>query len=245
MPLILRGPAPILTWTPPDFRPAGSDTLQRLMQLYGETDRELAQALAAGVGIDTLAASDGPAMGGATPPAEHGGVDAAFASLAAGAGHLLADATGPRLAAISYDGWDTHAAEGADKGRLATLLGALDGAIAALKDSMQPVWKDTAVVLMTEFGRTAHINGTEGTDHGTATTALLVGGAVRGGRVVADWPGLRPQQLYQQRDLAPTTDLRAVLKGVLRDHLGLSERVLAEKVFPGSIAVKPLGGLIA
>ena len=244
VPLILRGPAPILTWTPPDFRPAGSDTLHRLLQLYGETDPNLAAVLAAGIGVDTLAAGEDLTMGGGKPRPGHG-VEAAFAALAAGAGRLLADEAGPRLAAISYDGWDTHASEGADKGRLATLLGALDGAMAALNDSMKPVWRDTAVVLMTEFGRTAHINGTEGTDHGTATTAFLLGGAVNGGRVVADWPGLKPEQLFEQRDLAPTTDLRAVLKGVLRDHLGVSETVLAKTVFPDSSAVKPLDGLIA
>jgi uncharacterized protein (DUF1501 family) len=89
-------------------------------------------------------------------------------------------------------------------------------------------------VVATEFGRTARINGTEGTDHGTGTIALLAGGAVKGGRVIADWPGLKPASLYEGRDLAPTTDLRAVIKGVLRDHLGLGERVLAEAVFPGS-----------
>ena len=216
------------------------------MQLYGETDPELSRVLAAGVGVDKLAAGD-DLMGNAAgkPRPGYGGVAAAFASLAAGAGRLLADNAGPRLAAISYDGWDTHASEGADKGRLATLLGALDGALAALKVSMAPVWHDTAVVLVTEFGRTAHINGTEGTDHGTATTALLFGGAVRGGRVVADWPGLKPAQLFEQRDLAPTTDLRAVLKGILRDHLGVSESALAATVFPNSGAVKPLDGLIA
>lgn len=243
VPLILRGPAPILTWIPPNFRPAGADTLNRLMQLYGETDPQMAKVLAAGIGVDHLAAGDG--MGGGGTAHGRGGVAAAFATLASGAGRLLADDAGPRIAAISYDGWDTHAAEGADKGRLATLLAALDGALAALKSAMAPVWTKTAVVLVTEFGRTAHINGTDGTDHGTATTAFLIGGAVKGGRVVADWPGLKPQQLYQDRDLAPTTDLRAVLKGVLRDHLGVSERALATTVFPGSASVKPVDGLIA
>ena len=86
---------------------------------------------------------------------------------------------------------------------------------------------------MTEFGRTARINGTEGTDHGTATVALLAGGALKGGRVIADWPGLKSTDLYENRDLKPTTDLRAVLKGLLKDHLRADERVLAENVFPG------------
>ena len=93
-------------------------------------------------------------------------------------------------------------------------------------------WRDTVVVVATEFGRTARINGTEGTDHGTGTIALLAGGAVKGGRVIADWPGLKPASLYEGRDLAPTTDLRAVIKGVLHDHLGLGERVLAEDRVP-------------
>jgi uncharacterized protein (DUF1501 family) len=100
------------------------------------------------------------------------------------------------------------------------------------------------VVLVTEFGRTARINGTDGTDHGTATVALLAGGALKGGHVIADWPGLKPADLYEDRDLRPTTDLRAVLKGVLKDHLRVEERTLAETVFPGSKNVKPLPGLV-
>ena len=95
------------------------------------------------------------------------------------------------------------------------------------------------MVVATEFGRTARINGTEGTDHGTGTIALLVGGAVKGGRVISDWPTLKPASLYEGRDLAPTTDLRAVIKGVLSDHLGMAERVLAARVFPDSTAAKP------
>jgi uncharacterized protein (DUF1501 family) len=243
VPLILRGAAPTLTWTPPGFRPADSDTVARLSDLYGESDPELARAFAEGLGVDRLATSDGMGVGLGAPAG--GGLTGSFVALAAGAGRLLADPAGPRLAAISYDGWDTHASEGAGEGRLANLLAAFDAALAGLKAAMAPVWSDTAVVVMTEFGRTARINGTEGTDHGTATAAFLSGGSVRGGRVIADWPGLKEAQLYQQRDLAATTDLRAVLKGVLRDHLGLSERVLATMVFPDSLGVRPLDGLIA
>ena len=100
------------------------------------------------------------------------------------------------------------------------------------------------VAVITEFGRTARINGTEGTDHGTATIALLAGGALKGGRVIADWPGLKPANLHEGRDLKPTTDLRAVLKGLLKDHLRVDERVLASKVFPDSAGVKPMDGLV-
>jgi uncharacterized protein (DUF1501 family) len=125
------------------------------------------------------------------------------------------------------------------------LLGALDGALAAIEQGMGPAWKETAVAVITEFGRTARINGTEGTDHGTATVALLAGGAVKGGRVIADWPGLSAASLYQDRDLKPTTDLRAILKGVLRDHLRVDERALATSVFPDSVALKGTRGLVA
>jgi uncharacterized protein (DUF1501 family) len=124
------------------------------------------------------------------------------------------------------------------------LLSGLDGALGELESGLGERWRDTVVVVATEFGRTARINGTEGTDHGTGTVALLAGGAVRGGRVIADWPGLKTANLYEGRDLAPTCDLRAALKGVLRDHLGVSERVLAERVFPDSAQVRPMQNLI-
>ena len=110
---------------------------------------------------------------------------------------------------------------------------------------MGPAWKDTVVVIVTEFGRTARVNGTQGTDHGMATVALLVGGAVKGGRILADWPGSPTSALYEGRDLTPTRDLRAVLKGVLRDHLGLPDGALDAAVFPDSRAATPIDGLIA
>jgi uncharacterized protein (DUF1501 family) len=109
---------------------------------------------------------------------------------------------------------------------------------------MKEAWGETVVAIVTEFGRTARINGTDGTDHGTATVALLAGGALRGGRVVADWPGLKPAKLHDGRDLKPTTDLRAVLKGLLKDHLRVDAAVLATNVFPDSAAVKPMAGLL-
>jgi uncharacterized protein (DUF1501 family) len=148
------------------------------------------------------------------------------------------------LAALAFDGWDTHANEGGPVGRLAQLLSGLDGALAEFESGLGARWRDTVVVVATEFGRTARINGTEGTDHGTGTIALLAGGAVQGGRVITNWPGLKPANLYEARDLAPTTDLRAVIKGVLRDHLGIGESVLAQNVFPDSAQVKGMKGLV-
>src|SRR6476660_7835633 len=175
-----------------------------------------------------------PTDGRQTPQGFAAQVQAFFADAAGTAAKFLARADGPRIGALAFNGWDTHADEGADAGRLATLLGALDGALAAVEKNMGEVWRETIVTVVTEFGRTARINGTNGTDHGTGTVALLAGGALKGGRVIADWPGLKMANLYAGRDLAATTDLRAVLKGVLRDHLGLSDAALANSVFPGS-----------
>src|SRR5437763_878856 len=141
-----------------------------------------------------------------------------------------------------FDGQDVLESGFAGPGRVQS--GWLDRALAEFEIGLGERWRDTVVVVATEFGRTARINGTEGTDHGTGTVALLAGGAVKGGRVISDWPGLKPASLHEGRDLAPTTDLRAVLKGVLRDHLGIAERVLAETVFPESASVKPIKGLV-
>jgi uncharacterized protein (DUF1501 family) len=141
-------------------------------------------------------------------------------------------------------GWDTHANEGGAQGQLALRLRGLDASLAAFKESLGPVWRNTVVLVATEFGRTAAINGTRGTDHGTGAAAFLVGGAVAGGRVIADWPGLSRANLYEGRDLKPTRDLRAVMKGILRDHLGIADPSLDTGVFPDSGSVRPLTGLI-
>jgi uncharacterized protein (DUF1501 family) len=239
VPLIMRGAAPILTWSPANLRPATADTFDRLLQIYQHGDAELAHVLKEG--LDTAAL----ASGGMSDLGTGRGIADAFRELAEGAGRILSKDDGPRLAALSYDGWDTHASEGAESGRLANLFAALDGALDGLATAMAPVWRDTVVAVATEFGRTARTNGTDGTDHGTATAALLLGGAVRGGRVLADWPGLKESALFEGRDLAPTMDLRAVFKGVLRDHLGLDQRMLGTTVFPGSLAVLPQAGLVA
>ena len=138
-----------------------------------------------------------------------------------------------------------HANEGGATGQLATRLSGLDGAFEELQSGLGDNWKDTVVVAVTEFGRTARINGTGGSDHGTAGVALLAGGALKGGRVIANWPGLKANQLYQGRDLAPTTDLRAVMKGLLADLFRLSPSTLGDKVFPNSAAVQPMRDLIA
>ena len=242
-PLVVRGTAPVLSWSPPRLMPASEDTVHRLLALYRESDAKLAGVLEDNSKLVTVEQSGGMAQKPAVAvPAQ---VRAYFAEAAGTAAKFLAQPDGPRIGALALDGWDTHFNEGIAQGRLSQLLGALDEALAAVKSNMGSAWRETVVALATEFGRTARINGTDGTDHGTATVALLVGGALQGGRVIADWPGLKPADLYENRDLKPTTDLRAVLKGILRDHLRADERALAQNVFPGSEALKPMAGLVA
>src|SRR5580658_5233475 len=244
-PLVARGPAPVLSWSPQRIRPAGDDTVQRLLDLYRHSDAKLASVLEDNSKLTAIEQSGDMSMGqkpGGPGPAQ---VRAYFSDAAGNAAKFLAQPDGPRVGALALDGWDTHVNEGIAQGRLSQLLGSLDDALGAIRTNMGPAWKDTVVVLATEFGRTAHINGTDGTDHGTATVALLVGGALKGGRVIADWPGLKSADLYENRDLKPTTDLRAVLKGVLKDHLRADDRALAQNVFPGSADVKPMAGLVA
>src|ERR1043166_4439094 len=246
-PLVVRGPTPVMSWTPTRIQPASEDTMARLIDLYHHTDADLARAiegrrdLLAQGDATVLAPTEGRVMLQGFAPQ----VRAFFAEAAGTAAKFLARAEGPRIGALAFNGWDTHIDEGADSGRLATLLGALDGALAAVETAMGPVWRETVVTVVTEFGRTARINGTNGTDHGTGTIALLAGGALKGGRVIADWPGLKNADLYEGRDLAATTDLRAVLKGLLKDHLRVTDQALAANVFPGSGDVKAMTGLVA
>ena len=233
---------------PQKLLPANEDTQARLLDLYKHTDPKLAAALEARMRLAALGAtglSDAAMVDGAALAVPGiAGVRAYFAEAAGTAARFLAKPDGPRVGAVGFIGWDTHINEGAASGQLANLLGALGGALAAIETNMGDAWRETVVTVITEFGRTARINGTNGTDHGTGTVAFLAGGALRGGRVIADWPGLKQAQLYEERDLKPTTDLRAVLKGLLRDHLRVDERALASTVFPDSIGVAPMAGLV-
>ena len=253
-PLVVRGPAPVLSWTPQRILPANEDTLTRLIELYQHTEPALARALEGRLGLVHIARAGGmdamtPAPAAAQQQREQqeimAQVRAYFAEAAGTAAKFLARPDGPRVGALAFNGWDTHIDEGPLNGRLANLLGALDGAIAAIETAMGPVWRETVVAIVTEFGRTARINGTNGTDHGTGTVALLAGGALKGGRVISDWPGVKIADLHEKRDLKATTDLRAVLKGMLKDHLRVPEAALATSIFPDSRDVAPMSGLLA
>src|SRR3954470_1733637 len=208
-PLVVRGPAPVLGWASPTMTPASDDLATRVAALYTQQDKGLAQVLNSGLKTDTLARAQGMA---APTQARSASDPLGMKQAAEGAARLMAAPEGPRIAALAFEGWDTHANEGGATGQLATRLGGLDSAIAAFEKILGPAWRDTALLVVTEFGRTAQINGTLGTDHGEGTVAFVAGGAIRGGRVFADWPGLSAAALYEGRDLKPTPDLRAVAK---------------------------------
>jgi uncharacterized protein (DUF1501 family) len=236
VPLVLRGDAAVNSWAPSRLPAADADTLQRIADLYS-TDEYFATRLQSALAADGIA-GEGMSMGGKRDPLN------GFNAVTSAAGKFLAAADGPRVAVIEVGGWDTHANQGAEEGQLGNRLRGLDQGLEALRTSLGPAWQDTAMLVVTEFGRTVAVNGTRGTDHGTATCAFLMGGAVAGGRVIADWPGLATANLHQQRDLRPTLDLRSVFKGVLAAHLGVTESNLETKVFPESRSAKPLEGLI-
>lgn len=238
VPLAMRGPAEVASWSPGTMPELDDDTLNRIGQMYG-ADSLLSQRLSEALGADDIAgASDGMnAMGRG-----RGGVQ--VEQVARTAANFLVQPGGPSVAMFDTTGWDTHANQGADKGALALRLTALDAGLKALRDGLGESWDRTVVLVATEFGRTAAINGTRGTDHGTGAAAFLLGGAVRGGRVLGDWPGLKSSQLYQGRDLMPTTDLRSLMKSVLRDHLQVPQKQLDAEVFPDSSAAAYLPNLV-
>jgi uncharacterized protein (DUF1501 family) len=236
VPLVLRGEAPVNSWAPSRLPATDTDTLQRIADLYS-ADPYFASRLQAALATDSIA-GDGMMAGAKRDPL------GAFGTLTSSAGKLLAANDGPRIAVIEANGWDTHANQGAERGQLANRLRSLDIGLDNLRTSLGTAWGRTAVVVLTEFGRTVAVNGTRGTDHGTATCAFVVGGAVAGGRVIADWPGLDSASLYQSRDLRPTADLRSVCKGVLASHLLVSESALETAVFPDSRTAPPIEGLL-
>lgn len=231
LPLILRGPEPVGTWSPARPQRPHEELLGRMAELLHE-DPVLGRGMREGLRGRGFAST---AMGSADPPGGGG-----FQLLAAAAGRLLAARDGPRVAALEIGGWDTHVAQG---NRMQPALAQLDGGVMALKRELGAAWAQTVVLCVTEFGRTARVNGNMGTDHGTGGAAFLAGGAVRGGRVLTDWPGLRADKLFEARDLQPTRDLRALAKGLLRDHLQLPPAALAA-AFPGSAGVAPESQLL-
>ena len=232
VPILLRGPAPVGSFLPKGFGEASPDLYARIAAMHAH-DPITGPALA--MGLQERGFTDAQLNGMEQEKDRY-----SFRALCANAGALLAAQNGPRLAALEIGGWDTHTAQ---KNRLTQPLTQLDQGMSALKAALGPAWSKTAVLVMTEFGRTVHVNGTGGTDHGTGTVAFVLGGAVQGGRVMADWPGLGQGKLFENRDLQPTADLRSVAKGLLAQHFGLDGPALS-KVFPDSVQASVMRGLM-
>ncbi len=238
MPLAMRGASQSEIWSPPLPRDLDDEMLRQLQPLYA-ADPQLAAVYADAMQAESVMMSDDPSMDG---DARRGagrrfGLQQAMAAAAT----LMKGPQGMCIAFVEDTGWDTH------RGQVAALdrkFGELDAGLRAVREGLAKDWDKTVVVVVTEFGRTVAVNGSAGTDHGVGGHALLAGGAVRGGRIVGDWPGLAPGQLLDGRDLQPTTDLRAVFKGVLATHLRVPEAALERSVFPDSATIRPMSGLI-
>lgn len=225
VPMAMRGPRQVSSYAPSALPEPSDDLLMRVGQLYGD-DPQLHPLWSAALEAKGLAMGSGPRQ----DPASLGKLAASF----------LAKPNGPRIAMLETGGWDTHSAQ---QGRLTAQLKALDTLLASLREGLGSAWAQTTVLVATEFGRTAAVNGTGGTDHGTGSVAWLVGGAVQGGRVVSDWPGLGAGQLYQDRDLKPTMALDALIAGAAAESLGLDPERVLRTVFPAAQAGRPITGL--
>jgi uncharacterized protein (DUF1501 family) len=228
VPLALRGPHDVSSYAPSALPQASDDLLQRVAALYSG-DGQLHGLWSEAMNTRTLT----------------GDLTAANAANAAATGalaaKLLAPANGARIAMIETGGWDTHAGQ---RGRLAAQLKGLDAMIAALKSGMGPAWGDTMVLVATEFGRTVAVNGTGGSDHGTGSAAMLIGGGVKGGRVMADWPGLGQAALYEGRDLKPTLGLDQFVAGAVAGHYGVEPGRVMATLFPDTKGAAAVSGLV-
>jgi uncharacterized protein (DUF1501 family) len=237
VPLILRGDAPVISKSPQALPDVDEELLSRLADLYSK-DEPLSARLSEAVQTDQMSSPAAGGMGGKTV------APARAVATAHLAGTLMRAEGGPDIGVMELTGWDTHANQGGAQGALAQRLAGLDAGMRALTADLGALWPRTAVLIVTEFGRTAAMNGTRGTDHGTGGCAFLLGGAVQGGRVIVDWPGLSRTALLDGRDLRPTLDLRSVFKGVLDEHLHVDAKTLAGRIFPNSHGAPPLTGLM-
>jgi len=245
LPLMMRGDQYVGSWAPSGMDEVGDDYYSLVSKIYAK-DPIFAKALNEGLDVQQRGADlfheQNDRQSKKMARQSRGGQ--AFPVMAEAAGKWLAAPDGPRLATLELGGWDTHAGQGTEGGRLANNFTQLANGLQKLKESLGPVWNKTTVVAMTEFGRTAGPNGNNGTDHGTGGAMFIAGGRVNGGRVFTSWPGLARHQLYQERDLMPTTDIRSVMKGILSDLYSLPYQTLAYDIYPGSASAQNMRGLI-
>jgi len=236
VPLALRGGAEVDTWAPSALPEPPTDLLSRLAAMY-QGDTMLAPALARARGL-----REAPGMAGSGGMAAGAVGRLAAVALARKAAEVLAAPAGPRVAVLELGGWDSHTNQAAPNGPLSNNLRTLDASIAALRDGLRErgAWPHTVVMVASEFGREVAVNGNLGTDHGSGGTAFVLGGAVAGGRVIADWPGLAPRDRYEGRDLRITTDLRSLIRPLLEQHLRVPRATIDRTVLPGSAALRSL-----
>ncbi len=227
VPMALRGEREVASYAPSNLPDASDDLLQRVAMLY-QGDAQLhgiwEQATATRLLAGDLAADNGRNA-------------AATGALAA---RLMVPDNGARIAMIETGGWDTHAGQ---RARIGAQLRGLDAMVGALQTGLGDAWGETMVLIATEFGRTVALNGTGGTDHGTGASAMLVGGAVKGGRILADWPGLGPNALYEGRDLKPTMGLDAFIASAVAAHYVLDPALAMTALFPDSAPARAIEGL--
>jgi len=226
VPTALRGSVQVASFAPSALPQAADDLMTRVTALY-DADPQLHPVWSAALETKNLASN----IGASQDPASLGRLTASF----------LTKPNGPRIAMLETLGWDTHNAQ---KNRLANQLKNLDAMLAAMRDGLGAAWANTTVLVATEFGRTVAVNGTGGTDHGTGSVAMLVGGAVKGGRVISDWPGLAPGKLYQARDLRPTSGLDALIAGAAAESLALDPEHAGRSLFAQATSDRPMTGLI-
>ena len=260
MPLILRGPVQAGSWSPGGLEGRDQRLPLILADLYAK-DPLLGPALASGLETRDMAkaaavmaqaqntggqsvASMSVQAGQAAPAAQPKQNPDAARQMGATVAKFMQEPNGPQIVAISIDNFDTHANQGAAQGLLANRLGYLDSVLGGLADGLGAEWSNTVVVAATEFGRTARVNGTGGTDHGTASTALVLGGALKRTGIVGDWPTLQQARLFENRDTAPTLDMRALFKGVLAEHLGVERKALDTQIFPDSAMAQATRGVV-
>lgn len=240
-PFILQGKAKTTAWSPNALPDPVPGFYEKLRLLYKE-DILLGPMLADGLRnrevMDEILTEDDLQSAKSARKAQDLDIMATLA------GRYLAQDNGPRVAVLETSGWDTHVQQGTETGKLARKFSGLSAGLDALHEEMAGVWNKTVVIAISEFGRTAIPNGSSGTDHGTAGAALVLGGAVIGGKIAGPWPGLSEKQLYEGRDLKPTVDARAIFKRVLQDHMQIAAKDLETTIFPNSANISPLKGLI-
>ena len=252
-PLLLRGKVQTASWSPGRGVDAEARLPTLLQDLYRD-DPLLGPALARGLATETMAKDataglqgGGTMMAGGKGGGGGGGAQGVQAgrdaakTLGQSLAGFMREPGGPTVAAISLDGFDSHAGQA---NLLTQRLAYLDAVLDGVHQGLGPEWKNTVVLVATEFGRTARANGTGGTDHGTGSTALILGGALKPGGIVGDWPTLKQYALFENRDVAPTLDMRGLFKGVLAEHMAVDHAALDNTVFPSSSAVKPVLGLV-